>query len=62
MIKLSGVSKTFRAGFQKAYILENVDLDIQMGEFVTIMGPSGAGKSTLIRCIIRLGEPTSGNV
>ncbi len=60
MIKLSGVSKTFRAGFQKAYILENVDLDIQMGEFVTIMGPSGAGKSTLLNILGLLEQPNEG--
>ena len=60
MIKLSGVSKTFRAGFQKSYILENVDLDIQMGEFVTIMGPSGAGKSTLLNILGLLEQPNEG--
>ncbi|MEM6767529.1 MAG: ABC transporter ATP-binding protein [Bacteroidota bacterium] len=61
MIKLSGVSKTFRSGFQKAYILEKVDLEIQQGEFVTIMGPSGAGKSTLLNILGLLEQPNEGS-
>ena len=62
MIKLEGVEKFYKTGFGKTYVLRRVHLDIQAGEFVTIMGPSGAGKSTLIRCVNRLVQPTAGKI
>jgi ABC-type lipoprotein export system ATPase subunit len=48
LIRLKNLEKSFEAGGQKFYVLRRVNLDIQPGEFVTIMGPSGAGKSTLL--------------
>jgi ABC-type lipoprotein export system ATPase subunit len=48
MIKLRNVEKFYEAGYGKSFVLRRIDLDIQEGEFVTIMGPSGAGKSTLL--------------
>jgi ABC-type lipoprotein export system ATPase subunit len=48
MIRLRSVEKSYPAGHGKTYVLRNVDLDIEQGEFVSIMGPSGAGKSTLL--------------
>lgn len=42
--------------------IQNIDLDIQVGEFVTLIGPSGCGKSTLLRILSGLLEPTSGTV
>jgi putative ABC transport system ATP-binding protein len=51
MIKLRNVEKFFSHGVTKTYVLRRVDLDIQPGEFISIMGPSGAGKSTLLHII-----------
>jgi len=59
MIQIKNLTKTFRDG---THALNNVSLDIQDGEFVSIIGLSGAGKSTLMRCINRLVEPSSGTV
>jgi ABC-type lipoprotein export system ATPase subunit len=45
---LNNLEKSFEAGGQKFYVLRRITLDIQRGDFVTIMGPSGAGKTTLL--------------
>jgi ATP-binding cassette, subfamily B, bacterial CvaB/MchF/RaxB len=52
----------FRYAESEPYVLENVNLTIQAGQFVTIMGPSGGGKTTLIKIMLGLLEPTSGEV
>jgi ABC-type lipoprotein export system ATPase subunit len=51
MIRLSNVEKAFAHGVSKTYVLRRIDLEIQQGEFVSIMGPSGAGKSTLLHVL-----------
>ena len=48
MIRLNNIEKFYEAGYGKTFVLRRITLDIQDGEFVTIMGPSGAGKSTLL--------------
>ena len=48
MIELRNVEKFFETKAGRTYVLRNITLDIQEGEFVTVMGPSGAGKSTLM--------------
>ena len=60
MIELRGISKFYKQGQQKAYVLRNVDVSVQEGEFVTVQGPSGSGKSTLMNIIGMLEEPSEG--
>jgi ABC-type lipoprotein export system ATPase subunit len=60
MIKLRDIDKYIDSKYQRTFILKGIDLDIQQGEFVTIMGPSGAGKSTLMNIIGMLDEPSQG--
>jgi putative ABC transport system ATP-binding protein len=48
LIQLRNLEKVYEAGGSKFFVLRRVNLDIQPGEFVTIMGPSGAGKSSLL--------------
>jgi NitT/TauT family transport system ATP-binding protein len=60
VVELAGVTKTFPRGNVTA--LENIDLTLSPGEFVSLIGPSGCGKSTLLRVIAGLVEPSSGSV
>ena len=60
MIKLRNIDKYIDKRFQRTFILKNIDLDIEEGEFVTVMGPSGAGKSTLLNILGFLDEPSKG--
>ena len=60
MLKLSNIERYYRSGLQKSWVLKDVSLDINEGEFLTIMGPSGSGKTTLLNIIGMLDEPNSG--
>jgi ABC-type lipoprotein export system ATPase subunit len=60
MIKLKNLTKYYSSGFVKTFVLREIDLDIEVGEFATIMGPSGAGKSTLLHILGMLDNPSSG--
>lgn len=62
MIKLSGVNKIYRTNEIETQALENVNIEIEKGTFVSIMGPSGCGKSTLLNIVGLLDTPTSGRV
>lgn len=62
IISLRGVSRVFRAQRGDVVALSDVDLDIQEGEFVTMVGPSGCGKSTALNVIVGLLEATTGDV
>ncbi len=61
-LKLDGVGKTFRRGGRETAVLESVDLEIERGEFVSVIGHSGCGKSTMLNLIAGLTEVSSGVV
>ncbi len=61
-ISLKDISKIYRTKSIETTALEGVSLDIEEGEFVSIMGPSGCGKSTLLNIMGLLDTPTSGTV
>ena len=62
MIKLTGINKIYRTDEIETQALENVNLEVQKGEFLSIMGPSGCGKSTLLNIMGLLDTPTSGTI
>src|SRR5688500_14132753 len=62
VLRLEGISKTFRAGKQEISTIDNLDLEILSGEFVVFVGPSGCGKSTLLNMIAGLDHPTKGTI
>ena len=62
MIKLTGINKIYRTNEIETLALENVNLDVAQGEFVSIMGPSGCGKSTLLNIMGLLDAPSSGKI
>src|SRR5882757_4009460 len=62
LIELRGVSKLYHLGGEEIRALDNVDLDIEGGEFISIIGPSGSGKSTLMHILGCLDSPTRGTI
>ena len=60
MILLKDISKYYPAGFSRTFVLRHINLEVQEGEFISIMGPSGSGKTTLLNIIGMLEEPSSG--
>ena len=62
MIKLNGINKVYRTKEIETQALENVNLEVKKGEFLSIMGPSGCGKSTLLNIIGLLDNPSSGSI
>ena len=62
MIELRDIKKIYRTDEIETTALENINIDIKRGEFVSIMGPSGCGKSTLLNIIGLLDTPTAGTL
>ncbi len=60
MIRLTAITRVFQMGDQEVRALNDINLDIQPGEYVSIMGPSGSGKSTLLNVVGLLDHPNSG--
>ncbi len=62
VIKFNNVSKFYAAGGTRVTALSNVNLELKVGDFVTVMGPSGGGKTTLLNCIGGLDAPDEGEI
>src|SRR5512132_1750411 len=62
MIKLENVDKVYRTDRIETLALQNINLAVEQGEFISIMGPSGCGKSTLLNVIGLLDKPTKGRL
>jgi putative ABC transport system ATP-binding protein len=61
MLKMHGITKVYRTTDIQTTALNNINLEVNSGEFVAVMGPSGCGKSTLLNLIGMLDNPTKGD-
>ncbi|SFS87212.1 ABC transporter ATP-binding protein [Halostagnicola kamekurae] len=61
-IKIRNLTKVYRESGNEIVAVDDVDLTIEDGEFVTLVGPSGCGKTTTLRCVAGLNKPTSGTI
>jgi putative ABC transport system ATP-binding protein len=62
IIQLNAIHKVYRTKEIETTALDNINLAVEKGEFISVMGPSGCGKSTLLNMIGLLDKPTSGTV
>jgi putative ABC transport system ATP-binding protein len=62
LIEIKKLTKTYESGEECVLALTDVDLNIERGEFISVMGPSGSGKSTLLTILGGLNHPTGGDV
>lgn len=62
IIKMDGITKIYRTKDIETVALENVNLEVEKGEFISVMGPSGCGKSTMLNVMGLLDTPTEGQV
>ena len=61
-LEINQVSKTFKNENESVHVLDNINLTVKNGEFVTIIGPSGCGKSTLLKLIAGLDSDFDGDI
>ena len=62
LVEVRNVSKIYHLGGEEIRALDDVSLDIEVGEFISIIGPSGSGKSTLMHILGCLDSPTKGTI
>ena len=62
ILSVKGVKKIYKKNGNAIEVIKGVDLDVEKGDFITIMGPSGAGKSTLLHILGALDQATEGDV
>ncbi len=62
IMTVRGLKKTYKKNGLEIHVIKGVDLDINQGDFITIMGPSGAGKSTFLHILGALDQPTEGEI
>jgi len=62
MIKLTGIEKIYQTQMMETLALSNINLEVERGQFISVMGPSGSGKSTLLNIIGLLDAPTRGRI
>ncbi|HMB73981.1 MAG TPA: ABC transporter ATP-binding protein [Gammaproteobacteria bacterium] len=62
IVSVRNLSKSYRRGKQKVAVLENLNLEVENGDFLALMGPSGSGKTTLLNLIGGLDKPDSGEL
>ncbi|NIN73177.1 MAG: ATP-binding cassette domain-containing protein [Gemmatimonadetes bacterium] len=62
LLQIRNLSKVYQRDSQAIPVFEDIDLDIDTGEFLVLMGPSGSGKTTLLNLIAGLDEPTTGTI
>lgn len=62
MLQVKNVTMHYPTGGQPLLVLDNISLQVEKGEFVSVVGPSGSGKSTLFKLIGGLLQPTSGQI
>ena len=62
VIDVTGLSMTYGSGDSEVMAIEQIDLSVRQGEFLSIVGPSGCGKTTLLMCVAGLRRPTTGTI
>jgi ABC-type lipoprotein export system ATPase subunit len=60
MIRLNNIERSYKTGAGQTWVLRRIHMEIQQGEFITIMGPSGAGKSSLLNVLALLDDAWAG--
>ena len=60
MLQLKNIFRWYNSGANRTFVLRDVSIDIQKGEFISIMGPSGSGKSTLLHILGMMDDPNEG--